>query len=170
MECTECAECARRNGTPGLTGFHRFPASPRHPGSNLRFWKMLPNLPPQQGFIIRLVSSAGDQPLDRIQKRQPVLQRRFGHRLPILKPPAPMEKPPLPFDSLDVNLKFFAVVSHPFPAYFCFWHGLNSLAWALVFQNDNACRAFLTNPRQPPPWPPCLLRGLKNPSSRWSWP
>ena len=89
---------------------------------NVRFGKTFADLPSQQFFIIRLVTTAGDEPLHGVQQLQPVFQRRFLDRLPGVEPLEAVKKLPITAHVLHVDLQFLTIFGHAFPGYFGFGH------------------------------------------------
>jgi len=69
-------------------------------------------------FVSRLIATAVDEPLHRVEQFQPVFQRRFCHDFPGVKALAAMRKNPLPADVLRVDLDFHAILGDAFPTDF----------------------------------------------------
>ena len=81
--------------------------------------KMLADLAAKPVFIIRLITTSGDEPLDGVQQFQPVLQRRLGDGLPVVKAFGAMKKLPFALHALDVHLQLRTVLGPAFPTDFC---------------------------------------------------
>ena len=77
---------------------------------------------PQMLLVVRLITTARDQSLHRIQQFQPVFQRRFGNALPLVKPLSPVKEKPFPTDPLRIHLQLEAVLRHPSPTDLSFGH------------------------------------------------
>ena len=70
----------------------------------------------------RLQAAPGDEALHGIQQFQPILQRRIGHALPLVKALCAMGENPFAPNALGVDLQFSAVFGHSFPTDFGFRH------------------------------------------------
>src|SRR5205085_329178 len=68
-------------------------------------------------FLLGTETTAIDQPLHGVEQFEPILQRRFRHRLPLVIAALAGEEPPLPADVLDIDLQLDAVLVDPLPAY-----------------------------------------------------
>lgn len=95
--------------------------------SNVCFRKSFADLSAQSHFIVRLVTAAIDEALNRIEQFHPIFQRRFGNGLPDIVTLFALEKFPVAPDVLRIDLQLHAIFRDPLPTDFSFWHFYKSI-------------------------------------------
>lgn len=73
-------------------------------------------------LFFRAEQTPVDPALDGIQKFQPVLERRFRNRLPLIVAPFTAEESPIAPDVLDINLEMHSRIGDASPTDLSFWH------------------------------------------------
>jgi hypothetical protein len=73
-------------------------------------------------FVNRLQPAASDEPLHGIEQLQPIIQRWFRHRLPLIESFLALEKIPFTSDALGIDLQLHPFVGDTFPTDFGLGH------------------------------------------------
>jgi len=100
--------------------------------SDFRFRKTFADLGAHPFLVVRLITSAIDEPLHCIKQFHPIFQRRLWNGPPNVKTLRAMKKLPVTLNALDINLKFFAILGFAFPTDFGLGHGNYSGKFTLV--------------------------------------
>src|ERR1039458_2946010 len=85
------------------------PVCPATGPGNFRLGKPFADPAAKTLLVFRLQTAARDEPLHRVEQFQPVLQRRFGHGLPLIETLFALEEPPLATHALGINLQLHAI-------------------------------------------------------------